>query len=88
MQRRILKREVNHIVTRCGTYTVETKIKYLVQEFNKPSNKWETVSYNADFEVELPAVFDNLEIAKLCYNDEFGIIRENVIQEKNTDLNT
>lgn len=87
MQRRILKKEVNRIVFKCGKFSVEPKIQYLVQEFKQVANTWETISYNADFEIKVPAVFDNIEIAKLCYNDEFGIIKENVIYEKNTNLN-
>ena len=87
MQRRILKRKLNCVVIRCGKPFIESKIKYLVQEFKEVANKWKTISYNADFGIKVPAVFDNIEIAKLCYNGEFGIIKENVIYEKNTNLN-
>lgn len=87
MQRRILKKEINCIVTRCGKFSVEPKILYLVQEFKEVANTWETISYNTDFEIKVPAVFDNIEIAKLCYNNEIGIVKEDVIHAKNTNLN-
>ena len=86
MKRRILKQKLDKLVISCGKPVVRCETQYLVQEYNEVSNDWETITYNTNFDTISPAVFSNIEIAKLCYLGELGVIKEEEIKTNKINL--
>lgn len=80
MKRRVLKQKLDKVVISCGTTIAQTDVRYLVQEYVEIEDTWKTITYNNDFDTKVPAIFDNIEIAKLYLSGKVGVVEEEIMQ--------